>query len=150
MVNSDTEAANPQQALDDVAARWNAAADPWSADALAAIYTVDALFFGGRPGHSVGAQAIHTYFKSYEGVIRSGRMLLVDQHIKCLAPSCVMSQGFVEFSFELADGQVTQSRLRTTLVMVRDQGDWQIAQHHFSTTPEVPPLGQSALRQAHD
>lgn len=132
-----------QRALDNVAARWNAAAAPWNADGLAAVYTADALFFGGRPGHCVGADAIHAYFKSYEGVIRSGRMVLVDQHLKCLAPACVLSQGFADFSFELGDGQSTLSRLRTTLVLVGEQGAWRIAQHHFSPTPEVPPLGQS-------
>lgn len=145
-MNNATDAARAQQALDDIAARWNAAASPWRAEALAAIYTADALFFGGRPGHSVGAPAIHTYFKSYEGVIATGHMALVDQHLRCLAPSCVLSQGFVDFSFQLADGQATQSRLRTTLVLVRGEGGWLIAQHHFSPTPEVPPLGQSASR----
>jgi uncharacterized protein (TIGR02246 family) len=146
VVNATDEMVQAQQALDDIASRWNAAASPWCAEALAAIYSADALFFGGRPGHSVGAVAIHTYFMSYEGVIASGHMALVDQQLRCLAPSCVLSQGFVDFSFQLADGQSTQSRLRTTLVLVRGEDGWQIAQHHFSPTPEVPPLGQSTSR----
>lgn len=126
-----------------VVARWNAAAGPWNPDALAAVYTTDALFFGGRPGHCVGAGAIHAYFKSYEGVIRSGRMALVEQHLKPLAPGCVLAQGFVDFGFELSDGQSTRSRLRTTLILVAEDAAWRIAQHHFSPTPEAPPLGQS-------
>ncbi|MES2481251.1 MAG: SgcJ/EcaC family oxidoreductase [Pseudomonadota bacterium] len=134
-----------RQALDEVAARWNVAAASWNAQALAAIYTADALFFGGRPGHSVGADAIAEYFKSYEGVIRSGRMVWVEPRLRCMAPGCVLSQGYVDFFFELADGQSTQSRLRATLVLVQDQGSWRIAQHHFSPTPEVPPLGQAKL-----
>lgn len=144
MVKTPANTPDAYSALDNVVARWNAAAAPWNADGLTTIYTADALFFGGRPGHFVGADAIRAYFTSYEGVIRAGRMVLVDQHPKCLEPSCVLSQGFADFFFELADGQSTHSRLRTTLVLVRDQGGWQIAQHHFSPTPEVPPLGQSA------
>lgn len=142
-VSARNDTPHAQAALDAVAARWNAAAAPWDAEALAAVYTADALFFGGRPGHCVGMEAIHAYFNSYEGVIRSGRMALVDQQLKCLAPACVLSQGYVDFAFELCDGQHTQSRLRTTLVLVSEDAQWRICQHHFSPTPEVPPLGQA-------
>lgn len=138
-----TQTPQARAALDAVMALWNAAAAPWDADALTAVYTADALFFGGRPGHFVGAEAVQAYFQSYEGVIRSGRMALVDQHLKVLAPGCVLSQGFVDFAFELCDGQRTQSRLRTTLVLVSEDASWRICQHHFSPTPEVPPLGQA-------
>lgn len=137
------EAADPQRALDDVVARWNVAAAPWTARSLAAIYNDDALFFGGRAGHSVGGEAIFEYFKSYEGVILSGSMALVDPHTRVLTLGCVLSQGFVDFSFVLADGQATRSRLRATLVLVFKHGAWRIAQHHFSPTPETPPLGQA-------
>jgi uncharacterized protein (TIGR02246 family) len=137
------EAADPQVALDDVVARWNHAASPWIARSLTAIYAHDALFFGGRAGHSVGEGAILEYFKSYEGLILSGRMSLVDSHIRVLGPGCLLSQGFVHFSFELADGQSTHSCLRATLVLVFEHGAWCIAQHHFSPTPEAPPLGQA-------
>jgi uncharacterized protein (TIGR02246 family) len=143
-VNPHTLPADEREVLNGVIARWNAAASPWSAEALSVIYTADALFFGGRPGHSVGAHAIRTYFKSYEGVIRQGRMVPVDQQFKWLAPSCFLSQGFVDFAFNLSDGQATQSRLRSTLVLVSEKGQWKIAQHHFSPTPEAPPLGQTA------
>lgn len=145
-MNVNNEMAQAQQALDDIALRWNMAASPWCAEALAAIYSADALFFGGRPGHSVGVKAIYTYFNSYEGVIVSGNMDLLEQQLRCLSPSCVLSQGFVEFSFQLANGLATQSRLRTTLVLVRCERGWQIAQHHFSITPEAPPLGLSTVR----
>lgn len=138
-----TDTLQAQAALGVVAARWNAAASLWDADALAAIYTADALFFGGRPGHCVGAVAIQAYFKSYEGIIRSGRMALVEQQLKPLATGCVLAQGFAKFDFELCDGQLTRSRLRTTLILVYESATWRIAQHHFSPTPEAPPLGQS-------
>jgi uncharacterized protein (TIGR02246 family) len=128
-------------ALAAVEAAWNAAATPWTAAALTAVYTDDALFFGGRPGHYVGAQAIHGYFASYDGVIASGRMRLVEQEIRVLSPGVVLAQGFVDFAFVLDGPRETRSRLRTTLVLARQVDGWRICQHHFSVAPETPPLG---------
>lgn len=141
-MSTGTDTPDAQAALDAAVVGWNAAAAPWDAEALAALYTADALFFGGRPGHGVGANAIHAYFKSYEGVIRSARMDLAEQQLKPLAPGCVLAQGFADFSFELSDGQTTRSRLRATLVLRREPDRWRILDHHFSTIPEAPPLGK--------
>jgi uncharacterized protein (TIGR02246 family) len=127
-------------ALAQVEAAWNAAAHRWDAHALTAIYTDDALFYGGRPGHSVGGPAIHAYFASYEGVIESATLTLVEQQFIHLAPDCFLAQGYGEFAFVLSGGRPSRSRLRTTLVVVLQQGAWKIRQHHFSTTPEAPPI----------
>jgi uncharacterized protein (TIGR02246 family) len=130
-------------ALDAVQSAWNAGARPWDPDRLADIYTQDALFWGGRPGHSVGSGAIRAYFGSYLGVIQAGTMALVEQEVRELAPGCLLAQGFVDFAFELTVGQSTRSRLRATLVLTLEDQIWKIRQHHFSPTPEAPPLGQS-------
>jgi uncharacterized protein (TIGR02246 family) len=127
-------------ALAQIEAAWNAAARRWSADALTAVYTNDALFFGGRPGHSVGAAAIREYFASYEGVIDSATLALVEQQCVRLADDCFLAQGYGEFAFVLSGGRPSHSRLRTTLVVALQQGEWKIRQHHFSTTPESPPI----------
>ena len=130
-----------RKALASAEAAWNAAARPWNAAALAAVYTADAMLFGGRPGHSIGAAAIRNYFASYDGVILSGSMELLDQQIAPLATGVVLAQGFVDFSFDLAGNQSTKSHLRTTLILVQHEGQWRIRQHHFSATPTSPPLG---------
>ncbi|WP_256856628.1 SgcJ/EcaC family oxidoreductase [Variovorax sp. KK3] len=132
-----------QAALAQVQRDWNAAAERWHADRLAEVYTQDALFFGGRPGHSVGRSAVQDYFATYVGVIESGAMVLAEQHLAQLGPDCLLAQGYVDFSFTLQGGQQTRSRLRATLVLVREGAAWRIRQHHFSPTPEAPPLGQS-------
>jgi uncharacterized protein (TIGR02246 family) len=122
---------------------WNAAGRPWNADRLAAVYTHDALFFGGRPGHFVGRAAVRDYFASYIGVIESGSLVLVEQQLVELSPGCLLAQGYADFSFVLSGNQATRSRVRTTLLIIRDGGDWRIRQHHFSPTPDAPPLGQT-------
>src|SRR5262245_35298774 len=68
-------------ALAQVQAAWNAAARNWDPPALTAVYTQDALFFGGRPGHCVGADAILDYFASYAGIIESASLELLEQHV---------------------------------------------------------------------
>ncbi|WP_174913468.1 YybH family protein [Burkholderia diffusa] len=130
----------PGPALAIVQAAWNAAARDWNPDALTGIYTADALFFGGRPGHSAGRDAIRTYFASYDGVIRSATLALVEQHFIRLGDDCFLAQGYGEFAFVLGDGNTSRSRLRTTLVIALQQGEWKIRQHHFSTSPETPPI----------
>jgi uncharacterized protein (TIGR02246 family) len=130
-----------QEALAAVQADWNAGADPWNPERLAATYTPDAFFFGGRPGHAVGAAAIVDYFASYRDVIASGSMLLVEQQVLEIAPNYVLAQGYAEFAFRLRSEQRTASRLRTTLVLLKEGHDWKIRQHHFSVEPATPPLG---------
>jgi uncharacterized protein (TIGR02246 family) len=137
-MNRTTDAASV--ALAQVQAAWNAAARRWDAQALTAVYTEDALFFGGRPGHSVGAGEIRAYFASYEGVIESATLELVEQQFLLLADDCFLAQGYGEFAFVLSGGRPSHSRLRTTLIVVLQQGEWKIRQHHFSTTPESPPI----------
>ena len=131
----------PKTILHNVLQAWNREAGNWGAQKLSSLYTDDALFFGGRPGHSVGAAEITAYFDSYHGVIISAHLKLVEQHVLMINEDCIMAQGFGEFDFVLAGNKSTQSRLRTTLVICRDGGGWKIRAHHFSTIPEAPPLG---------
>ncbi|WP_035878044.1 SgcJ/EcaC family oxidoreductase [Cupriavidus sp. amp6] len=132
---------NPQAALQDVARRWNAAAQQWDAPALAALYAPEALFFGGRPGHAVGRDEILAYFASYAETLRSASMALSGQSVVALDAATLLAQGHADLRFVLADGRETASQLRTTWVLVRRAGVWQILQHHFSPTPDAPPIG---------
>ncbi len=130
-----------QRALAAVQDAWSKAGSPWNPDALAALYTSDALFFGGRAGHSVGREAVRSYFASYVGVIEQGRMVLADTHYLAIDSDCFLAQGYVDFAFTLSGGRETRSRLRATLLIVRTKDGWRIRQHHFSPTPDAPPLG---------
>ncbi|NIE67190.1 SgcJ/EcaC family oxidoreductase [Burkholderia sp. Ax-1719] len=133
--------ATARMILAEIQAAWNAAASTWNPDAFAALYTEDALFFGGRPDHCVGGAAIHAYFASYQDVLESATLDLVDQHFLWLADDCFLAQGFGDFAFVLEGGKRTsRARMRTTLVIAQHASVWKIRQHHFSVPPESPPI----------
>lgn len=129
------------RALTAIQDAWNAAAFRWDLDAFAAVYTGDALLFGGRPGQSVGRGEVRKYFASYVGVIDSAALTMVGQQIVRLAPGTFLAQGFGQLELQLTNGQLSQTVLRTTLIVVRRDDRWEIQQHHFSAQPDAPPLG---------
>lgn len=135
-----TSTLEAEAALRAVERAWNAAAQPWDPAALAAIYTKDALFYGGRIGHSVGQDQVRAYFESYSGLFTSVRLALVEQELRELAPGTVLAQGTASFEFDFIAGGASQSVLRSTLVLTHRPEGWRILQHHFSPTPAEPPI----------
>lgn len=138
---SQTEGLRALAAIQDA---WNAAAEQWNPAALTAVYTPNALFFGGRPGQYVGAQQIQQYFSSYEGQIQSAELRFRDQEVLAYGAGRFLAQGFCDFAFVLAEDQRTRSLLRTTLVLANVDGDWKIEQYHAAPAPTAPPLGDDA------
>jgi len=130
-----------QAALHAIETDWTAAGINWNAQALSDVYTDDAIFFGGRPGMSSGKAAVKDYFTSYVGVLKSTTMKLYDQYVIELAEDTFLAQGFAEFNFILTNGNPAKSVSRTTLLIVKRQGQWKVQQHHFSASPETPPIG---------
>ena len=132
---------NSKTAVAQIQSAWNAAAAKnWNAEALSKLYCDEAVFFGGRPGHSVGVNAIRGYFDSYVGIVQSMTLQLVEQQAFSLAPDVVLAQGYGEIALVLADGKRTNPRLRITCVLVQREDRWLILQHHFSPTPAAPPI----------
>jgi uncharacterized protein (TIGR02246 family) len=129
--------------LEEAQARWNAAGRRWDPAAFTDCFTADGLFYGGRPSHAVGREAIRAYFDSYIGVIDVCQLALRDQEFVEPGPGFLLAQGWGEFSFVLANGQHTQSTVRTTwLLQQLPGGEWKIRQQHFAPAPTTPPLGQ--------
>lgn len=129
-----------EAALRAVERDWNVAARDWNTAGLAALYTEDAVFYGGRPGHSVGQGQVREYFESYTGMFTTVRLALVDQELRELANGVYLAQGYAAFDFVFSAGGATRATLRSTLVLVRHPEGWRIAQHHFSATPAEPPI----------
>lgn len=124
-----------------MAAAWSAAASPWNPQALTALYQNDAVFFGGRPGHSRGRREILAYFESYRGVIASCRLTLHDLAVLAIGSEVLLVQGFADMRFVLAGDKASASELRATWMLAREVDGWRIKQHHFSPAPAAPPLG---------
>src|SRR5499427_4305016 len=71
-----TELSEGETALRAVERDWNAAAQHWNSAGLVALYTEDAVFYGGRPGHAVGHAKVREYFDSYVGTLAAARLAL--------------------------------------------------------------------------
>jgi uncharacterized protein (TIGR02246 family) len=120
----------------EIEARWNAAASPWDPRALARLYTDDAVFFGLLPTFYVGPAEIQRYFAASSDTQRSVSLNLVDQQVRAIGQSSLATQGFGDIISYRTSGDVVPIRLRTSLVIVKNDGEWKIMLHHFS---EVPP-----------
>ena len=106
---------------------------------MAALYTQDAVFFGGFPEHYVGREQVEAYFRSYKDVLASIELAFSDI-VSARAESMLLYQGFADFKFGLTDGRTTFNRLRATLILERVSTTWQIKLHHFSPPPSEPPV----------
>lgn len=129
---ADTATPTARAALSAVAMQWSEAAQDWDPAKFAAIYTDDALFFGGQPTLYVGADQIRGYFATQVGIIHSVTLRLVDQHVRELANGIFLAQGRGISRVQLVSGLARESVQRTTWVVVQQGSQWKLAQHHFS------------------
>lgn len=131
-----------EKALSQAVGRWNEAANPLSPESIAAVYTQDALFFGGRPDHYVGRASVREYFETYRDILASIKLAIRDVHFAEADHRFLLAQGVADFTFGLLDGRTTFASLRATLALRRPDADWMICLHHFSPPPEVSPVPQ--------
>ena len=94
-------------------------------DAHMALYTDDATLFGSKPELSVGRAAIRAYFAALGPQVSVRRYPM--PRVVYLPPDVAASAGHVDF----ADGE-TVMPYRMTWMLVRQAGNWRIAQHHGS------------------
>jgi len=133
-----------EQSRKNVESAWNSAAANWDIDALSAIYVDEAMLFGGLPNLSVGKVVIREYFASYVGILKSVKMRMVDQTIVQANQDTYVAQGFVDFVFDLVDGNTINTTMRTTWVIVQRDNQAKLLAHHFSNIPAVPPTATNS------
>src|ERR1700757_2384705 len=103
-----TEVSEGETALRAVERDWNAAAQHWNSAGLVALYTEDAVFYGGGPRHAGGHAKGGGYFDSYVGTLAAARLALVDQELRKLGEGVYLAQGYAAFDFDLTTGGGTR------------------------------------------
>ena len=106
-------------------AEWIAAFNAHDLDRHMALYTEDAILFGSVDELQKGREKIRGYFGGRPPTMRVASYPMPD--VSEVTPDVVVTGGHVDF----ADGD-KPSPYRMTWVLVRQDGNWRIAQHHGS------------------
>ena len=111
--------------IDALLEQWIAAFNSRDLAAHMALYREDATLFGSVDELKIGRDVIRTYFSG------RGPGVMVKSYpmprVAMLSPDVAVTAGHVDF----ADGDQPMP-YRMTWVLVRNDGNWQIAQHHGS------------------
>jgi uncharacterized protein (TIGR02246 family) len=122
--------AGPAEDANAVIERWSAAYNSNDPEAVAKIYTSDAILFGTvSPIMSEGTQAIVKYFTRIKGSGNQNK--LGDRRTIVLGDNAVVVTGFYEFT-RMQEGKAVPAPSRFTMVLVKRDGEWRIAHHHSS------------------
>ena len=113
--------------------RWAAAFATMRADAMVPLYSAGGVLYGSRPQLYRGHAGVADYFSS----LAPQRCRSVEFEIifaERLASNVVSTAATANFT--LNDG--APIRMRFTHVLVLEEGEWKIASHHASPTPDLP------------
>jgi uncharacterized protein (TIGR02246 family) len=113
----------------DIIARWSAGFGKLDADALAALYSRSAFFFGSNPTLYSGRDGVKAYF---DGLPRwaAPRVQFSEVRTERVNPDLVNMAAIASF---FLDGDVPSLAVKITWVIAREDGDWKIACHHVSS-----------------
>lgn len=106
-------------------AEWIAAFNAHDLDRHMKLYTEDAILFGSVDELQKGRERIKSYFGGRPSTVRVKSYPMPE--VRPVAPDVVVTGGHVDF----ADGD-RLSPYRMTWVLVKQDGNWRIAQHHGS------------------
>jgi len=127
--------AGPAEEANAVVERWSAAFSSNEPEAIAKIYTSDAILLGTvSPIMSEGTNAIVKYFTPTKGTGNKNK--LGDRRTIVLGDNAVVVTGFYEFT-RMQEGKPVPGPARFTMLLVKRDGEWRIAHHHSS--PHVQP-----------
>jgi len=117
-----------------VIARWSAGFSKLDADALAALYSQHAFFFGSNPTLYRGRDGVKAYFN---GLPRwnTPRVQFSEVRTERVNDGLVNMAAIASF---FLDGDAPSLAVKITWVIAREDGDWKIACHHVSSqTPLI-------------
>ncbi len=105
--------------------RWKAAFDGHHVDAMAELFTADALFQGFDPEARVGRDAVRAYYEAVPADRTADVTVLATYGL-----GAQVAGGFADVVFRDPAGWTAPVHL--SLVLVRDDGAWRIRQYHVS------------------
>jgi uncharacterized protein (TIGR02246 family) len=127
-----------RSAADDVVsgiiAQWSAGFRTFDADALASLYSKSAFFFGSNPSLYRGRDGVAAYFNALPRW-RSRAVEFTDIRAEPIGPDLINVAAIASF---VADEGATALSVKITWVIIREDGDWKIVNHHVSS--KVPLL----------
>jgi uncharacterized protein (TIGR02246 family) len=110
--------------------RWSAAFSKLDAEALAALYSSNAFFFGSNPTLCRGRDGVAAYFIALPRW-RAPRVEFADRHAAQVSPDLINFAATANF---LLDEVTAPLSVKITWVIAREDGDWRIVSHHVSST----------------
>jgi uncharacterized protein (TIGR02246 family) len=110
-------------------AGWKAAFDSHDPDAMAALFTPDALFQGFGPEPTAGRDAVRAYYEAVPADRTADGEVL---HTYVVGED--VAGGFADVT--IRDPEGWQSHVYMSLVLIRESASWRIRQYHVS--PVMP------------
>jgi uncharacterized protein (TIGR02246 family) len=110
--------------------RWIAAFNRRDVEGLVVLYSEESCLFGGKPDLSINRSGIRTYFNALPPVRL--RAEFGEQTVVRLAPTVIMSAGFMTFQRLDTDPPAAPTPFRIMLTVVDTGAAWKIASHHAS------------------
>lgn len=125
-------------AADDIAgsiiAKWSTAFARLDADALSALYSRHALFYGSNPTLYRGRDGVKAYFAGLPGW-KTQSVRFTDVSAEAAGTEVVNMAGTANFAVD--DAVLT---VKLTWVLLREDGGWKIVSHHVSA--QAPLIDQ--------
>ena len=113
--------------------KWSASFNKLDADALASLYSKNALFFGGTPPLYRDREGVTTYFSTLPRW-KSPTVQFTDLAVNPIGADVINVAATAIFVF----GEDTPAvPFRLTWVIIREDNDWKIVSHHASPRPTL-------------
>jgi uncharacterized protein (TIGR02246 family) len=118
-------------AVSSIIEKWSAHFNKLDADALASLYSKNALFFGSTPPLYKGKEGVAAYFNALPRW-KSPTVQFTDLVVTPLGSDAINVAGIA--SFVVAEN-APPIAFRLTWVIIREDNDWKIVSHHVSPKP---------------
>ena len=124
-----------EQAVSSIIEKWSASFTKLDADALASLYSTNALFFGSTPPLYKGKEGVAAYFNALPRW-KSPTVQFTDLAVTPIGSDVINVAGTASFVVSETAPPVS---FRLTWVIIREDGDWKIVSHHVSPKAAAVP-----------